>query len=512
MSQEVVGSLWDEVPCTIETFEISDEPNKDRPFTAKVRYTYLWEGKKYESSTLHAGNEEERSEYYEDLAAYQQQYLVEETPVCFVNPDNPTESALLGGRPWFLLIALVPLSFAAFGVGIFISGLRSRGKAKALTPTSKENKGAWVGIPFFGLFAAAGSAAFYFLTVAPLTRYSESKSWTETECEIVWSRVRMEDGDDGGRTYRPDIFYRYTYGGLVYHSNTIGLFKTSSSGRDSKQKTVDAHPPGHRGLCFVDPNNPTRALLDSSIGWKGLFFLFPLPFLAIGFGGLYVTLFHKTKLPDKKGRQKILTKLKYRGRATFSPGKKRVYKVLGAVFACLPVAVLTAVTGWAAADKPDGDTAEKVLSVACALMALLTLWMGVRISRSVLALFNPAPALTLTPGHLPVGGAGVLSWHTSGNVGKLENLKIRLSGKECATYRSGKSTYTKESIFYDREIGTVTTLSEIRSGETRIAIPPDTVPSLDARNNKIFWQLTVAASIPSFPDIEDTYKITVVPE
>ncbi len=83
-------------------------------------------------------------------------------------------------------------------------------------------------ILFFGIFAAAGGAAFYFVTFLPLWGVTRAQSWTETPCTIVSSEVEVHDGDDGD-TYSIDIQYDYTVDGLPYRGEKYHFMPGASS-------------------------------------------------------------------------------------------------------------------------------------------------------------------------------------------------------------------------------------------------------------------------------------------
>ena len=51
----------------------------------------------------------------------------------------------------------------------------------------------------------------------------------------------------------------------------------------------------------------------------------------------------------------------------------------------------------------------------------------------------------------------------------------------------------------------------IGGGETVIEVPPDTMHSFAASNNKIVWRLVVHGAIASWPDMRETFEITVTP-
>ena len=149
----------------------------------------------------------------------------------------------------------------------------------------KSRSGGCLMMLFFGVFAAAGCGTFYFLTWKPLYGIYEASRWEEKDCEVLSSRLVESRGSDGS-TYRIDIRYRYEGPWGSYEGDRYNFSVGSSSGYDRKAKIVDAHPPGIEVPCYVDPDDPTRSVINRKPGFYLLWGLFPLPFLLVGFGGL----------------------------------------------------------------------------------------------------------------------------------------------------------------------------------------------------------------------------------
>jgi hypothetical protein len=70
----------------------------------------------------------------------------------------------------------------------------------------------------------------------------------------------------------------------------------------------------------------------------------------------------------------------------------------------------------------------------------------------LLALFNPRPTLRVTPGAVPLGGQLRVDWEYSGRTHTLQRVRIRLEGREEATYRRGTTTSTDKNLFARLEL------------------------------------------------------------
>ena len=103
---------------------------------------------------------------------------------------------------------------------------------------------------------------------------------------MISSRVQSHSGSKGGTTYSVDILYAYTVDGKDYRSNRYDFMGGSSSGYGGKDAIVRRYRPGTKTTCFVDPHDPTQAVLQRDFTPGMLAGLIPLVFFFVGVGGL----------------------------------------------------------------------------------------------------------------------------------------------------------------------------------------------------------------------------------
>jgi hypothetical protein len=146
---------------------------------------------------------------------------------------------------------------------------------------------------FFSVFLCGGLAILYFLIlpelIMPLAQNFRAKAWPTVPCRIVSSELQIQrDGCGKPTSYREAISYLYQYEGCEYRGDRFQFLKVSTSERASKAAVVARYPAGSDASCFVDPRNPSEAVLDRSNGnaWLALFGLIPLVFVAVGGWGL----------------------------------------------------------------------------------------------------------------------------------------------------------------------------------------------------------------------------------
>lgn len=379
---------------------------------------------------------------------------------------------------------------------------------------------------FFGIFFLAGAVAFYFLTIRPLWDVYAAGSWTETPCTILSSEVETHDGDDGD-TYSIEITYEYTSDGQQHTSDRYHFMGGASSGRAGKAEVVKAHPPGFQTVCYVNPDDPEDAVIERGLTADMWWGLFPLPFLAVGLGGLIFA----PRLTNK-GRSESADSTDQTfpadgsqdqsslddslvdgddGPLTLEPETSPAVMFGCALFVALFWNGITSVFVYQAYLSHQRGKPEWGLTLFIIPFVLVGLAIIVGVIYSFLAMFNPRPTLTLSRGRLPLGSTAKVSWRFSGNASKLQNLTITLKGVEKATYRRGTDTHTDEESFCEQVIFDSPQSYEFASGETEFTIPTDSMHTFEAGNNEIVWSLHVAGDVPMWPDVNATFPISVTP-
>jgi hypothetical protein len=150
---------------------------------------------------------------------------------------------------------------------------------------------------FCGSFAATGTLFFVLLTVRPAYTYFAAQSWVETPCIILESKVETRKSrSEKGRTsttYIVAMRYSYVVDDQTYQGNRYDLMEMGTDGRQKKQAIVKKYPAGAEKTCYVNPENPQASIINRSASLKMLWGLFPLPFMLIGYVGLWYLIFRK---------------------------------------------------------------------------------------------------------------------------------------------------------------------------------------------------------------------------
>lgn len=518
-SKSVRQRFWKQTPCKILESKIEEDSKRGEPFEFKVRYEYEFEGNKRTSANYKRGSC--RTDEYHKAAKILRRYPAGKDAVCYVNPKDPSQAVLKRGSLLFGFVILFPLIFILIGAGGVYLAIFARDKGKGKTtpmaPKHRRKKSRYLGIVFFGIFALVGGGMLYPLTIRPLAKTVSARNWVETPCKIIYAKVRTHRGDES-TTYSIDIFYEYQFDGETYKSSRYGFVGGSSSGRAAKAEVVNYYNKAKNPICYVNPKDPTEAVLKRGLRLGLLLCLFPLPFLAIGVGGI-IGCFRKKKKRDIKSTPDYSTTdfsapIQYAstGPVVLKEKYSPLAKLLGAIFAAVFWNGIVSIFVYQAVKSFQRGRPEWGLSIAMIFFVLVGLGMIGFAIYQFLALFNPRVTLRLSSTVIPLGGVAELSWIVSGKKTVIENFKITLQGREEATYQRGTKTHTDKRKFYEFEIFSTADAAQIARGGAGVVIPENLMHSFEAQHNKIVWELEVQGEIDNWPDIKQKHEIRITPK
>ncbi len=370
---------------------------------------------------------------------------------------------------------------------------------------------------FFSIFALVGAGLLYPFGIRPVLKTIAAEKWQETPCRIISAEVGSHHSDDG-TTYSIDTVYEYEFNGSKYRSERYDFFKFSSSGYKNKARVVDKYKNDANPVCFVNPENPSEAVLRRGFHLGLLTALFPLPFLAAGVGGLVWVV----KNSAKRGTQPWLLETQKESttgvlrvtddfggpvilKTKTSPWVRLVGAFLIAAFwnGIVSVFIINIIRGWS-----SGQWGLMLFMIPFVLVGLAIIG---GVIYCFLAVFNPRPKLIISSSQISPGDSVHIDWHFSGRVERIRTLSILLRAKEEATYKAGKNQHTETNVFFQKEIYSGQSPDIGPIGEANFDIPAEVMHSFEANHNKIVWEITVRGSIESWPDVRDDFKIIVTP-
>jgi len=529
------GSLktygWKPAECRIvESRAVEDGSKGGSRFRFDVLYRYDFGGREYESRVYRPGyaGSDQISEP-ERLAA---RYSLGSRAQCYVDSSSPDKACLARPSLWAGAFIFLPLVFILVGGGGLVLLWRSSRSAEAAArPKAISEKAVSTGkatgcvIAFLSIFFFAGLGTSLFF-IRPALKNIAARNWPEVPCVVLSSDVRSHSGSKGGSTYSVDILYQYEVGGRTYRSNQYHFMGGSSGGYDAKAAVVAQNPPGTRRVCYVNPADPTEAVLQRSFGKEYMVAIVPAVFMAAGLGGILLVLGAARK------QRAALAGAAAAGAGGSSGGRfveaeegeepeesgpvvLKPPSALGRLFGMIFLAAFwngivsvffwQMLKGWKTGAAPIG------LTIFLIPFVLIGLAFIVGIGYFFLALFNPRPRLTLSRRRIPLGGSATLDWSFSGSASRITRVLVRVEGREECRYRRGTTTYTDKNIFLTIPVFDGSGEAGGRAGNGSFTIPATTMHSFSAPDNKIIWTLNFTGEIPKWPDVSEGFELDVRP-
>ena len=536
--QAVAVWSWDEVPCFIESSEVVEGDAGGSRYRLQVAFSYEVDGRRYVGDRLDP--DDEGSDEVSDVERLAATFAPGTSTTCRVDPNDPGRAYLRRPSLWFGLFVFLPLLLVAVGGGgLYMIWRREPGDreetAGADEPVgsiSEKAKKKGIGCGVISVVFLLAGLGFLAVFLFPAVDVIKARGWNETPCEILESWVESHTSSDGGPTYSVEVLYRYEVDGREYRSSRYRFFGGSSSGYDSKREVVDRLPPGTRTVCYVNPEDPHDAVLDRGVGWEFLFALLPLTFVAIGGGGLAMAI--GKRLRKRRRRDSAAADLPpgYRvaeveesGDDAYDDSPYRpspqplelepkvgpVGKLAGLLLVNLFWNGLVGVFVFFIAQSWKEGNFEWFGALILTPFVVIGLLLLIGIPYQILALANPRPRLTLTPGAPPLGGGGRIDWRFTGATGRLQELRLTLEAREEASYRRGTDTVTDRETFFSRELIQPGSLIDFRQGSVAFEIPAESMHSFEATRNKVVWSLKLQGSIRFWPDVSEELTVRVTP-
>ncbi|MDR0779947.1 MAG: DUF3592 domain-containing protein [Pseudomonadales bacterium] len=256
--------FWNDATCTII------ESGRG---TGGIRYRYEAEGKVRESTQVTTSKRLSIRDNERNFSAYPAGVQT----ACHVDPRNPDNAALRLGPLLFPAISLVlPLSFFVLGFSQWRTGRRAdqptRDIAVGETPADvqQDKNSDLVSVFVLLLFFLCGLGMLALAGRSVLT-YFDAQSWPQMQCEITGSTVTTYT-NKSKNTYGPNIIYHYQVGERDVYSSDYASVDKQTSDRGAVEAILARYPRGAEVPCYVNPVDPTQALLDRDSFWSWVLF------------------------------------------------------------------------------------------------------------------------------------------------------------------------------------------------------------------------------------------------
>jgi hypothetical protein len=357
-----------------------------------------------------------------------------------------------------------------------------------------------------------GVAVMVFALVLPEWRVNHV--YVETRCVVLDKRL-VENSDEDGTTYRPEVLVRYAVAGQQHQVWAYNAFGGSSGFRSAQQAILDRFTIGREYSLWYDPARPDKAVLIRGYTWGlYLFFIIPVAILVAGLvGGVHALRRH------------------------LAPPAPPPVPAPGPSCIPDPAAYAAPATVLAVGLKPGTSPLQSwggvivVLVVAGLLIGLGLVPLGVGLFRFIFLVLG---ALALCGGvtgllvHLCVGRtAAELSAHPvrpgepfevcvrQEGPARLRSLRVSLVCEEQATYQQGTDTRTETKCVYRQNLlhrGEVVAERDAPfEYRTEVTLPGGAMHSFAAAHNRVRWRLVVRGEPAGLPHFERDFPFVVAP-
>ncbi len=389
---------------------------------------------------------------------------------------------------------------------------------------ASDARGSGVGCAafFFALLAILSLAVLIVAFLPPVLQINKARSWTAVPCEILVSEVVASGG-----TRQVRIAYEYRIDGVTHTGDRYQFSDPWIGGRGDREKIIGALRPGTSATCYVDPADPTRAVIERGYTPDLWFGLIPAIFLFIGitgFLGMVMFRSHDRQAGIGYGlSEKSPSPMPMMKRATLfnRPGDQPLVvlepsgaSVRALVFLIIFAAIWNAIVGvmlwqmigqW---QRGRGDVCFSLFIIPFVIVGALMIAVTIH---QLLAMFNPRLRLRIRSQELKLGQTTPVEWECIGRWDRISRLRLYLEGAEQTEYRRGTRQYTDHSVFARLDIADIHRDYEIREGKTTFTVPADTVPSFTGGSNRIVWKIRVHGEIHRWPDMKQEIDVTLIP-
>jgi hypothetical protein len=398
----------------------------------------------------------------------------------------------------------------------------------------------WLSL-FFGAFLLGGlGLSLGIFATMTLPELRVNRDFVETTCRVVDKQL---DQEVDAYAFRPKIKIEFQVAGVTHRvETTYDIAGRYNADRHHSQAILDAFQVGQEYPCWYDPRDHERAVLVQGYSWYAtLMLLFPVPFLAIGGGGLIFLISNWGKSTERRavqsqqaaerdpfnepdGRHGQYPSVPDSSFVTNSPGTTLAYR--------LPIATPT----WS-------------LLALLAICLLFNGIVGVFVTMFVRGIMHGTPEWSLVMFIGPFGAAGAaliyffvrqvmvvtgigltlveISDHPlypggkyevfisqSGRL-KVKSFRVILVCDEESTYHQGTNTRTAHQRVREHELFRRDNF-EIQPGapfETQVAmeVSEGAMHSFKSANNQIGWKIFVRGEVEGKPDYERAFLVTVYP-
>ncbi|MCX5660742.1 MAG: DUF3592 domain-containing protein [Planctomycetota bacterium] len=360
-----------------------------------------------------------------------------------------------------------------------------------------------------------------------------ARTWTPTRCTIESSAIVPSGTNRRGPVLRLAIHYTYVINGKTHGSDRYDCDADGPSGNRAKQIT-ELHPAGSETTCYVNPQDPSQAMLEREFRWIHLLDLLVIPPLGIGGLCLFAASRCHRELnlprnnpPARTGTAPAperLSSLDIAGLPappTSTNGRVALSPIDSAWNLLFQVSIAIGIFGGLAAFCLCGLTLMKAPGSSGWLIAILMIpFILVILPLLIISPFFlrtclvPQPDVFVSAGLLHPGETARLECAFTRRPSAIRKWAVDLKAREEVDYfdKDNKSRTTKNTI-YSRRL-TASKPKPISTNWTEtidVAIPSGAMHSFESPRNRIVWYIEVDVTISDLRSRREEYRIVVLP-
>ncbi len=395
----------------------------------------------------------------------------------------------------------------------------SIGRKSRNEPEKKSGKRAVVFLILFALPFAGGGTFVGYLAASMLTTWVRAQSWEEVPARILSADLDVNHGDDS-TTYRVRATYQYDFRGESYTSDRVASgFGSDNIGSFHQDKYAELRAYSDSGRpfrCFVNPDDPTEALLYRELRWGMLGFqlVFALAFGIVGYGLMFAAVYGGRLAKEADALKERHTDEPWLWEKDWVDGRIQAGsrgKMIGAIlFATLWNLISSPIIFIVPRELADGNRLVllgllfPLVGAVLATYAIYAVLQWRKFGNTELELFS-------NPGVL--GGYLEGRVHTNIRRGEGEGFRLTLSCVRKETRGSGDNRSTTEKTLWQDSVEVPG--NEVYAGPhgvsvpVRFAIPYTAGPQSDPEaSDPVIWRLDVAAALTGV-DFSSRFKVPV---
>ncbi|MBX7257431.1 MAG: DUF3592 domain-containing protein [Candidatus Hydrogenedentes bacterium] len=372
-----------------------------------------------------------------------------------------------------------------------------------------SGKGSAGCLALFGLPFAGVGVVMAWVMLSTVVTWQSMRSWVEVPAKIEAAELEEDSGSDS-TTYRCTARYSYEYGGRGFIGTRVAIGSGSdnigSYQQDVYSKLVQYRDSGQDFRCFVNPNEPSEAILFRDLRWGMLLFhsVFVVAFGGVGWGLIFGAFWSMRRMRESNRLRNEHPESPWQWNPDWATGVIRsqnmTQMVAAVAFATLwnvitvPISVIVV----SQALEPNSERAALLVLIFPAVGLGLAYWAIYTVlqwRKYGSSIFRMAE----NPGVIGGKLSGVVE--VGRKVRPDDGFHVTLNCINRVTTGSGKNRSTREHILWQNDRVMARELTE--RDPTRTSIPvafgiPYTCRETDGSDsdNQILWRLEVKAATP----------------